>query len=238
MGFLKNLFGANADAIAKKAVEAYTNFDPETATAVQIRQFSDVVDQKAQLVAYVQSRVSDIQNELNDATSNKTRFTEAAKLLLSNGKSADEALSKAEDFKNQIVSLTSDLEQANADLTQYKDSHQKAVDKLLQARKNMEAKIEQGRRLDDQISRAKEAQADAKTAAGLDNGVDTTSAINNAFDSANKKKEEQLVALQTTVDALGKSTKVDSDLADALKQVDGKSTSTLTPEERLAALEK
>lgn len=241
MSLFGSIVGAFTTKAAKTGVSAIASMDPETATDIDCRQREALVQQRAELLAKAMSRKNDIQTQLNDATATKDRMVRAVELLTEKGKPDTdpailEALSKAESESASIKQLTADLAQATSTVAQYQESHQDAVTKWETARRNMQAKIADNARLDDQLSRAKEAQHDAKVAAGLDTGIDATSIISDSFDEEAKKKQEEINAISATTSALGNANASSSELDAALKEVDGAPSANMTVAERLAAL--
>lgn len=61
MGLIGNILGAFGKKTATSVVQGLVNLDPDTASDVQVRQYGDMVEQRAQFVVNSQTRMNSVQ---------------------------------------------------------------------------------------------------------------------------------------------------------------------------------
>lgn len=240
MGLIGNILGAFGKKTATSVVQGLVNLDPDTASDVQVRQYGDMVEQRAQFVVNSQTRMNSVQEKLDSQNQRLDALKKGIANLLSKEQtdeikqSINEGLTEAEQLKKDIASTEADLANAKANYAKASEDHKAAVKTWMQAKENLAKKKAENDALQADLDRAREAKKDAEKAHGLDTAIDTNSIITDSFDKKNKELQAEIEKNKITTDQLNEHTS-NSILESAIKDAE-KPTDDLSPQERLARL--
>lgn len=238
MGFFKNLFGAYGKKAAISSIDLFTSLDPNTASDVQVRQYGDEVQRRAVLLVSAKNRVDALTTKVETCSDHVNKLKVAIQKIMdgpqteATKKAIEEGLNEAEKYKADWKTYSKDLDQAKSDFETYKANHDSAVKRWTEAKDNFARLQENNTRLKEDLNRTKEQNEDAKTSAGLDNSIDTSTIINTAMEKKNQALQDQIDTLKVTMDSLNSNNTTNDILSEAMKD------NTVTPsvEDRLKNL--
>jgi len=186
--------------------------------------------------------------KLSDAEKLQTAVTTDSNLLSVDKKAKFEQhliklIDEIEAMKPRLETEEQEMIEARDHFALLKETVEVKAKQLAEARTRLTQARTENQRLDVQVKRQEEREAEQKVLMGIRTEASSMDTVLNAIDSENQKKREQLAASKARVDALKLAqgstgtAPVDSDVADFLKS-GTPATSSVSVADRLAALKK
>jgi hypothetical protein len=250
MSFLTSMIGQKAREVHDGIIKTVVAFDPQGATQAQIDEYSQNVDQLADIAARAETQAQADQKKADELGVSLEQHIHAAELLsaqvaatadtaakAAKQKGLDKIMADAEQIKQQHDDAVKAATDSRAWADERKATHQAGVQKLLTARTRLETAMRNQQRAHDEAAIAAQRAADAKAAAGLTSGLDTMDTALGAMEANANRDHQKAMAANMTAGAMSAHADGDAEAAAALAAASGNAPSaSMSIADRLAAL--